>query len=217
MAKSKAERDDEMNPRSCIVTRQKAERDQLIRFVASPDGKVVADLKDNLPGRGVWTLAKKQIVERAVQKQLFASGLKQPVKADEDLAELTGKLIEERALRSLAMAKKAGSIVTGFAKVDSAVRSGKVHLLLHARDAASDGKRKLANATAFVDHMGGDKVEVFEQWSIDQMSHILGINNAVHVAAVYGGATNNLMAAISQLNAYMENIAEDAGENKKTP
>ncbi len=37
----------------CAVTRQVAPTDDLIRFVLSPTGEVVPDLKRKLPGRGL--------------------------------------------------------------------------------------------------------------------------------------------------------------------
>ncbi|MDR6188094.1 putative RNA-binding protein YlxR (DUF448 family) [Agrobacterium pusense] len=44
----------DVNGRMCIVTRQSGSPDELIRFVAGPDGDVVPDLKRQLPGRGCW-------------------------------------------------------------------------------------------------------------------------------------------------------------------
>lgn len=193
---------EEMNPRSCIVTKTQTDADNLIRFVEAPDGTVIPDLKGSLPGRGVWVLGNKKTLAIAIDKKLFAKGFKKQVQADESLTELTGKLIRDRALRTLGMAKKAGVIVSGFSKVNNSVRSGKAVMLFHAKDAADDGKRKLASATAYVDHMGGDKIDVFTIWTIDEMSQVLGIDNAVHVVAVYGGATKNLMASVRQMEAY---------------
>lgn len=202
MKNNKTDESDEMNPRSCIVTRTETDKDNLIRFVEAPDGLVIPDLKGNLPGRGVWVLGNKKTVAMAVEKKLFAKGFKKEVQTDENLPELTGKLIRDKALRTLGMAKKAGVIVSGFSKVNNSVRSGKAVMLFHAKDAADDGKRKLASATAYVDHLGGDKIDVFTIWTIDEMSRVLGIENAVHVVAVYGGATKNLMACVKQMEAY---------------
>ena len=42
--------------RRCAVTRALRPKDELIRFVFGPDGAVVPDLKEKLPGRGVWLL-----------------------------------------------------------------------------------------------------------------------------------------------------------------
>lgn len=202
MKSNKTDESDEMNPRSCIVTRTETDKDNLIRFVEAPDGTVVPDLKGKLPGRGVWVLGNKKTVALAVEKKLFDKGFKKQVQADENLPELTGKLIRDKALRTLGMAKKAGVIVSGFSKVNNSVRSGKAVMLFHAKDAADDGKRKLASATAYVDHMEGDKIDVFTIWTIDEMSQVLGIENAVHVVAIYGGATKNLMACVKQMEAY---------------
>ncbi|MGL4487855.1 MAG: DUF448 domain-containing protein, partial [Rhizobiaceae bacterium] len=61
-----------MNDRTCIVTRKAGSADELIRFVAAPDGSVVADLKRNLPGRGCWVSADRKTVELAIKKNAFA-------------------------------------------------------------------------------------------------------------------------------------------------
>jgi predicted RNA-binding protein YlxR (DUF448 family) len=194
--------DIDVNPRTCIVSRQPFDRDELIRFVAGPDGNVVPDLKETLPGRGVRVEATRQAVQTAVEKQMFARGLKTGVKADPALADLVDGLLEERALQALALAKKAGLLVTGFAKVDAAIRSNKADLLMHSTDAADDGKRKLASAAAFVKHLGGEEINVVSCLGAEQMSAVLGLGNVNHVAALPGGATRNLMVAISKLQKY---------------
>lgn len=193
---------EDMNPRSCIVSREPCDRDLLIRFVAAPDGAVIPDLKENLPGRGVWVEAKRKSVETAVSRRLFAKGFKAEVRADEELPEHVERLLKERALQALAMAKKAGLLVTGFAKVDSAVRSNSAALLIHASDAAEDGKRKLASATASVRHMGGDIVPAVSCLNSAEMSAVLGLGNVTHAAALRGGASRNLVAAITKLENY---------------
>lgn len=198
----KQQGDDELNPRSCIVSRERLDRQHLIRFVIGPDNEVYPDLKETLPGRGVWVEAKRTSVQTAVDKRLFAKAFKQDVRAREDLAELVDRLLGERALQALALTKKAGLLVTGFSKVDSAVRANNVDLLLHASDAAEDGKRKISSATALVVHMGGKEIPVAGCWSCDEMSEALGLGNVMHAAASPGGATRNLAAAIGKLMHY---------------
>ncbi|PLU83733.1 DNA-binding protein, partial [Sinorhizobium medicae] len=68
-------KDGDGNNRTCIVTRESGSPEELIRFVAGPDGVVVADLKRQLPGRGCWVKAERQLVEKAVAKKLFARAL----------------------------------------------------------------------------------------------------------------------------------------------
>ena len=68
---------DETGPeRTCVVTRRKGQPDDMIRFVAAPDGTVVPDLKRKLPGRGVWVTASAATVAEAVKKGSFARGLR---------------------------------------------------------------------------------------------------------------------------------------------
>jgi len=192
----------DVNPRTCIVSRKTFDRDELIRFVTGPDGSIVPDLKENLPGRGVRVEAKKTSVQTAVNKQLFARALKADAKADPELPQRLDALLEERALQALALTKKAGLLITGFAKVDAAIRSNKADLLLHSVDAAEDGKRKLASATAFVKHLGGEEIEVVSCLGSEEMSAVLGLGNVNHAAALPGGATRNLIKAIRKLEKY---------------
>src|SRR3954462_2678103 len=83
---------EEKNGRMCIVTRESGSPDELIRFVAAPDGTVVPDLKRELPGRGCWVKIDRSLVEKAVAKKLFARALKTDVKAAEDLGERVERL-----------------------------------------------------------------------------------------------------------------------------
>jgi len=58
--------------RMCAVTREVRPIDELIRFVVSPTGEVIPDLKRKLPGRGLWVAADRASVDRAARKGLFA-------------------------------------------------------------------------------------------------------------------------------------------------
>ena len=77
-----------MNDRTCIVTRESGSADDLIRFVAGPDGSVVPDLKRTLPGRGCWVKAERRLVDEAVKRKLFARALKEGVTPQADLGAL---------------------------------------------------------------------------------------------------------------------------------
>ena len=57
----------------CAVTRAVLPESELIRFVAAPDGSVVADLKAKLPGRGVWIGGERELVAQAVKRNAFST------------------------------------------------------------------------------------------------------------------------------------------------
>ena len=43
--------------RRCIATGEVQPKHGLIRFVVGPDGQIVPDLSEKLPGRGIWVAA----------------------------------------------------------------------------------------------------------------------------------------------------------------
>ncbi len=73
-------------------------------------------------------------------------GFKADSAADEGLPDLVDKLLLDSALSSLSMARKAGRVVTGFGKVTQAVSRGPLVAVIHATEAADDGRRKVAQA-----------------------------------------------------------------------
>src|SRR5919108_4137030 len=110
--------------RMCAVSREVRPVDELIRFVLSPEGAVVPDLKRRLPGRGLWITASRTRVAEAVKRNQFSRGFKRDVRAAQSLASDTENLLVKSAVEALAMAAKAGQVVSGFAKVEDAVSGG---------------------------------------------------------------------------------------------
>lgn len=177
-----------MNDRTCIVTRRPAGPDELIRFVAGPDGAVVPDLKRNLPGRGCWVTADREHVDKASKKGLFARALKAEVSAPADLADMVDRLLAKSALGTLGLARKAGSVALGATKVEAAVRSGAALLVLHAREASEDGLRKIAQARRATAHLGGPEIRAYKLFSEAEMGLALGGTNVIHAAVLAGDA-----------------------------
>jgi len=193
--------------RKCIVKRQTAERDELLRFVlgtsqedgnqAKP-GVVVPDLKEKLPGRGVWVSCKKSCVEEAVQKKLFSRGFKAPCIVSGDLPDIVDALLEKRCLDTLSLAKKAGQVVKGFDKVYSAMSKTTLEILIEATDGAEGGQKKLEKKFLAV-FPEGKIIKLFTSW---QMDMAFGSTNVIHAAITHGNMTQNVLAAIDKLAKY---------------
>src|SRR5471030_2811684 len=107
--------------RMCAVTRQVRPIDELIRFVVSPSGEVVADLKRKLPGRGLWISASRQAVAEAARRNQFSKGFKRELRVTLALAADTEALLVRGVIEALAMTAKAGQVVSGFSKVEGAI------------------------------------------------------------------------------------------------
>jgi uncharacterized protein len=191
-----------MNDRTCIVTRKSGEAGELIRFVAGPDGSVVPDLKRKLPGRGCWVTATRAMVDQAVARKLFARGLKEPVTVGDGLGEMVDGLLARAAVGSLGMARKAGRLVMGAAKVEASVRSGEALAVLHALEAQPDGVRKIDQARRATVHLGGPETASYKLFSQAEMGLALGGSNVIHAAVLAGGAGETALERLIALDRY---------------
>src|SRR5262249_13878903 len=97
--------------RQCAVTRAKKPPEELIRFVAGPDGAVVPDLARHLPGRGVWVDATYAAVAAAVRQKTFARSLKRQVSVPADLPARVERLMAPRLSRARGPATQAGPLL----------------------------------------------------------------------------------------------------------
>lgn len=130
--------------RRCIVTGETHDRAQLLRCVVGPDGTIVPDVDARLPGRGLWLLPRRDIVDRAVAKRLFARAARQPVVVPPGLADRVEALLARRCGDMLGLLRRAGSAAAGYERVGEAVRRGNAALLLFALDGAEAGRRRMA-------------------------------------------------------------------------
>jgi uncharacterized protein len=177
--------------RLCIATRQVRPVGALIRFVIGPDGAVVPDLKRRLPGRGVWVTARRQAVAEAVRRRLFGRGLKAEVRVSPELPDAVERLLEQSALNALSIARKAGLVVHGFAKVEAAIASSEVAALIRASDAGEDAGRRLAAAFSHGEDGAKERTEgkIVKAFTSAQLDLALGRLNVVHAALLAGRAS----------------------------
>jgi len=187
--------------RTCIVSRQARPPHELIRFVLDPQGKVTPDLKRTLPGRGVWVSASAQAVRQAVARRSFARAMKAPADAPQDLAEAVERLLERDALQSLSLANKAGLIVTGAAKVESAIAKEPILALLHASDGGLDGSRKIQGAIRRRGEPGAQP-PLIQDFDSAQLDLALGRSNVIHAAVKKGPAGEAFLARCARLALY---------------
>jgi uncharacterized protein len=165
--------------RMCLVTRVHGTPETLLRFVIDPDGVVMADIKAKLPGRGVWLSANKGVVEKAVQRKLFSKGFKKPVTCPPHLADHVEALLRRDMLGALSLANKAGCVVSGLAKVESAFRVGKVKALILAQEGQDTGAARLMSQA----QQAFDVIIVSSLLS-DELNLALGKPHVIHAACL---------------------------------
>jgi len=195
--------------RLCAATRQVLPVSDLIRFVLGPNGEAVPDLKSKLPGRGIWITATRLALGEAIKRKVFARGFKREVRLPADLADRTEQLMERAVLDALAMAGKAGLVAPGFAKTAAALANDEVLALLHATEAAPDGKRKLDGAAQR--RSAGASI-VIEFLNSAQLDLALNRTNVVHAALLAGPASETFLARCRRLERFRTGDLHDQAE-----
>ncbi|TAL33710.1 RNA-binding protein [Phenylobacterium sp.] len=188
-----------------VVSGEVMDEARLIRFVAGPDGQVVPDLARKLPGRGIWVAANRDAVAAAAKKNLFARSAKAPLKAAPDLADQVERLLRQRVLASLGLAKRGGDLTSGFEKVSAAISSGKAAWLIEASDGAADGRRKILALARKANPPPG-LVGVF---GAAELGLALGLENVIHTAFLAGRAAGRWAEDVRRLEGFSPLLPED--------
>jgi predicted RNA-binding protein YlxR (DUF448 family) len=216
-------RKNEPTTRLCAVTREIRPLAHLIRFVCDPEGVVVPDLKRQLPGRGMWVTARRDTVETAIRRKAFARAFEGSVTVDAALPDLIDRLLVEAALGTFGLARKAGSVLTGFAKVEAAIAKEQIAGLVHASEAGEDGVLKLAAALSRRNRQGRDAnfrqsdgmnarsdekngIPVIRSFSGTQLDLALGRSNVIHAALLAGRASDIFIERLTALDRYRGTI-----------
>jgi predicted RNA-binding protein YlxR (DUF448 family) len=193
--------------RCCIVTGDIESRENLIRFVITPTNVVIPDLREKLPGRGLWVTARREIVEVAIHKGLFAKAARTKAAVGLELADDVEKLLVRRACATLGLARKAGDLITGFEKVMVDISVGRVVILIEARDSSVNSSRKLDGALKARYAMLQKAVAptMRSLWR-EEMGLALGRTNVVHAALTQDHAARKVLVDFSKLESYGRSI-----------
>jgi hypothetical protein len=199
-----ADKEPHVPERTCILTRRKGTKDELIRLALGPDGSVAPDVRARAPGRGAWIGVTRTELDAANAKGKLKPALQRALKANavqvpSDLGARTEAALRRYALDRLGMEARAGNLLNGADKIEAAARSGKVSLLIHAADAGEDGCRKLDQAWR-VGGGSGRGVIFPEPRTI--LSMALGRENVVHVALTDPAAASRVQHALARWRAF---------------
>ena len=192
MARGGAAKKAEGPERRCIVTGETGPKEGLVRFAVAPDGVVVPDILERLPGRGIWVTADRDAITRATEKGLFSRAAKAKVTAPADLADTVEALLARRVTDLVALARKAGEAVAGFEKVkDWLSRDGiRVRVLLQASDGSERGKSKLWTP---------EGARYFGCLTAQELGLAFGRQSVIHGALCAGGLANRVVEEAAKL------------------
>lgn len=205
-AKEPVSRSEKISERRCIVTRESAPRAGLVRFALGPDGAVVPDLAEALPGRGVWVTAARAAVETARAKNIFAHAFRAPAKPPADLAARIERLLAERCMALIGFARRADQLFVGRDQVKAAIGQAAhgadtIALLLAASD--SEGRDAADLAARF----GGERIAVLTS---AELGAALGREAIVHMGVKPGRLAETLARELRRLEGMRAPEAQSA-------
>ena len=190
--------------RTCILSRRTAPREELVRLALGPDGQVAPDVRARAAGRGAWIGVTRAELDEANAKGKLKGALQRAFKTNDvhvpaDLGERIERALRQAALDRLGMEARASNLINGADRVETAARSGKVHMLLHAADAGEDGRRSLDQAWRVG---GGDSQGVIVPEGRTILSMALGRENVVHAALTDPAAASRVRHALARWRAF---------------
>lgn len=189
--------------RQCALTRAVLPVSDLVRFVVGPDDVLVPDIRNKLPGRGVWVQASRQQIEDARVKKAFARSLKETVVVPPSLASDVAELLKQDALQMLSLANKAGGLITGFDKIEGT--RGPFLALVQ----ASDGSRAEIMRLRRACHGRGPSKrdpETIEAFASVDLALSIGREHVIHAAL----KVQDVCAAfLSRARRYAKFLADD--------
>ena len=193
--------------RRCVASGEVRPKEALLRFVVGPDGVLVPDLAERLPGRGLWVSAEAGALRKALAKNLFAKAARQRVTLPEGLEERVVALLRQRVLELLSLARRAGELVAGHAKVRARLEAGAAALLIQAEDGAGDSGGRLARLARGV----RPRIEIDGGLPDAGQGAALGREQAVHIAVDPGGLAERLNRELARFMALSRGTQAVAG------
>ena len=176
----------------CILRNIELPRDEMVRFVVGPDKEIIADIKANLPGRGFWLSARRDVINTARAKNVFARVARDKVKVSDDLVEEVEKLLIRRCQNIIGMARRSGQAISGFTKVEAWLKSGRpTGVLFAAADGTETGKKKLGNWVK--------EAPTVETLSAYELGVAFSKDRLVHAILAPGRLASDLLATVKRL------------------
>lgn len=110
--------------RTCVACRQTKDKNQLVRYVVAPDGAVLVDYRQRLPGRGAYTCITAQCLYDAVKRNSFQRCFKGQCRSVDAtvLEQQLTEAVKQKITNLIGMSRKSGQVISGSNAVIEALR-----------------------------------------------------------------------------------------------
>jgi len=183
--------------RKCVATGEIKPLNELLRFVKTPDSRLVPDFGKKIEGRGLYVSNSKKLLRHALDKNLFVKSIHLFLKIEDDFESQVEHLLYQKGLEWLNLARKAGALVTGFEKVKENIIKHKAAFVIVAADAADDGTQKLEAI-----HQNPEIMRVYQSADFDAA---FKKENTVYVAVLQSDIAPKVLEHIKRYQTFLEN------------
>jgi ribosomal protein L7Ae-like RNA K-turn-binding protein len=160
-------------------------------------------MASRLPGRGLWLTPRRDILERAIARRLFARSAHRAIITPAGFADRVETLLVQRCADGIGLGRRAGRAVAGFEKSCEAVRAGKASLLLLALDGAEGGRWKMRALAR------GLPIAIV--LTAAEMGAIFGRDHVVNIAIGDGRLSGQLIAVAEKIAGFRPGAVIDRG------
>jgi predicted RNA-binding protein YlxR (DUF448 family) len=174
----------------CIQSGENLDKDRLLRFVIGPENTLYPDFSENLPGQSFWCNLYRETLQKAVTENPFGPDVVIPA----DIMEIIEKGLRNQAISMISMARKAGQLVTGAAKTEQSLRSGKAGVYLTAAIKEADTREKLSFLA--------NQARIVDLFTTDELSQASGTRKVFHAAMSRGGIAERFFIHVKRMNLF---------------
>jgi predicted RNA-binding protein YlxR (DUF448 family) len=164
----------------------------MIRFVVGPDRRIVPDIAAKLPGRGIWLSARRDVIETARTRGVFARAARGPVTVPSDLLSGLQAALARRIGDTLGLARRAGQAVAGFSRAREWLDAGRAALVVEASDGSGE------ECARFLGPWAG-RVAAMAPLDAGSLGTVFGRDHVVHVVVAPGRLAETVRADAERL------------------
>lgn len=191
--------------RTCIVTREEHHKSDLLRFVINRDGVLYFDQTQKLPGRGIYLSPSRKNLDQALKQNLFSKSAKRKIVISDDFDAQVNASLRDHLLSYVGLAKRSGDLIASLSNIEKFIKNNKVSCYITSSSQESDGYSKIVSKI-------GSSVPVVSEFSNDELSKILGLDNAVHLVLKEGELSKTFL---KKHKLYKEFIDNKDGQKKE--
>ncbi len=183
--------------RKCFATGVIRPTGELLRFALTPDNCLLPDFDKKSDGRGLYLSNAKTLLDKAVDKHLFAKALRQCPKMSKDIAGQVETLLYQRGLAQIKRAKKTGTLVAGSPEFNENIDKNKVAFVVEATDAS-------AESTSEIKSLFSDD-RILKAYTMCDLRNVLDLPDVSYFAVLKSNMAKRAYDGIKKYQTFMEN------------